>query len=48
MAELNRNVDSLTWPEAQQRIEALLERGLQREVDFENRWPEVLGTFVET
>src|SRR5262249_36742191 len=39
---------ALTWPETQQRIQALLERGLQREVDFENRWPEVLGTLVET
>src|SRR3989440_4184730 len=39
---------ALTWPEAQQRIQALLERGLQREVDFENRWPEVLGTLLET
>ena len=39
---------ALTWPEAQQRIQALLERGLQREVDFENRWPEMLGTLVET
>jgi len=39
---------ALTWPEAQQRIKTLLERGLQREVDFENRWPEVLGTLLET
>src|SRR6202166_4828722 len=39
---------ALTWLEAQQRIKALLERGLQREVDFENRWPEVLGTLLET
>src|ERR1700722_1829995 len=39
---------ALTWPEAQQRIQALLERGLQREVDFENRWPEVLGTLLAT
>jgi enoyl-CoA hydratase/carnithine racemase len=39
---------TLTWPEAQQRIRALLERGLQRDVDFERRWPEVLGTLVET
>jgi len=30
---------ALTWPEAQQRIQALLKRGLQRESDFENRWP---------
>src|SRR6478672_12205429 len=39
---------ALTWPEALQRIQALLERGLQREVDFEKRWPEVLGTLLET
>ena len=38
---------ALTWPETQQRIRALLERGLQRDVDFEKRWPEVLGTLVE-
>jgi hypothetical protein len=29
-------------------IQALLERGLQRKVDFENRWPEALGTLLET
>jgi enoyl-CoA hydratase/carnithine racemase len=39
---------ALTWPEAQQRVKALLERGLQREVDFETRWPAVLSTLVET
>ncbi len=39
---------ALTWPEAQQRIQTLLERGLQRDFDFEKRWPEVLGTLVET
>ena len=39
---------TLTWPEAQQRIQALLERGLQRDVDFEKGWPEVLGTLVAT
>jgi enoyl-CoA hydratase/carnithine racemase len=33
---------ALTWPEAQRRIQALLERGLQRDVAFEKRWPEVL------
>jgi enoyl-CoA hydratase/carnithine racemase len=38
---------ALTWPETLQRIQALLERGLQRDVDFEKRWPEVLGTLVE-
>jgi len=45
---LNSFQKALTWPEAQQRIQALLERGLQREVDFENRWPAVLGTLLET
>src|SRR5882757_2412219 len=39
---------ALTWPEAQQRIEALLKRGLQRESDFENRWPALLGTLLDT
>src|SRR6202051_1645981 len=39
---------ALMWPEARQRIKALLERGLQREVDFENQWPEVLGTLVKS
>src|SRR5216684_7347261 len=40
--------NALTWPEAQQRIQTLLERGLQREDDFEKRWPEMLGTLLET
>jgi enoyl-CoA hydratase/carnithine racemase len=39
---------ALTWPEAQHRIQAVLERGLQRDSDFETRWPEVLGTLIET
>jgi enoyl-CoA hydratase/carnithine racemase len=38
---------ALTWPEAQQRIQAVLERGLQRDFDFEQRWPEVLGTLLK-
>jgi enoyl-CoA hydratase/carnithine racemase len=45
---LNSFQTALTWPEAQQRIQALLKRGLQRESDFENRWPEVLGTLLNT
>ena len=45
---LNSFQTALTWPEARRRIQALLDRGLQRDVDFENRWPEVLGTLVET
>jgi enoyl-CoA hydratase/carnithine racemase len=44
---LNSFQTALTWPEAQQRIQALLERGLQREADFEYRWPAVLGTLLE-
>ncbi len=40
--------NALTWPEAQQRIQTLLDRGLQREDDFEKRWPEMLGTLLET
>src|SRR2546428_1174127 len=39
---------ALTWPETQQRIQNLLQRGLQRGSDFEARWPEVLGTALET
>src|SRR5258707_2686741 len=38
---------ALTWPETQRRVRALLERGLQREVDFENQWPPALGTLLE-
>src|SRR2546425_9441482 len=45
---LNSFQTALTWPEAQQRIQTLLERGLQRDSDFENRWPAVLGTLLET
>src|SRR6266403_931601 len=39
--------NALSWPEAQQRIQALLDRGLQREVDFETRWPAALDTLLE-
>ena len=42
---LNSFQIALTWSEAQQRIGALLTRGLQRDGDFERRWPEVLGEF---
>jgi enoyl-CoA hydratase/carnithine racemase len=44
---LNSFQTSLTWTEAQQRIQALLERGLQRDGDFERRWPAVLGTLLD-
>src|SRR5947209_8190421 len=45
---LNSFQTALTWPETQQRIQNLLQRGLQRDSDFEARWPEVLGTLLET
>src|SRR5260221_4749886 len=45
---LNSFQTALTWPEAQQRIQALLERGLQQDIDFEKRWPGVLGTPLDT
>ena len=44
---LNSFQIALTWPEAQQRIQALLDRGLQRESDFEKRWPAVLNTLLQ-
>jgi enoyl-CoA hydratase/carnithine racemase len=44
---LNSFQAALAWTETQQRIEALLERGLQQDSDFERRWPEVLDTLVE-
>ena len=37
---------ALTWPETQQRVQALLRRGLQQSGDFEKRWPDVLGTLL--
>jgi enoyl-CoA hydratase/carnithine racemase len=39
--------NALTWSETQRRIQALLERGLQQDRDFENRWPALLGTLLE-
>jgi len=48
LAAITSFENALTWPETQQRIQAVLERGLQRDNDFENRWPEVLGTLVAT
>jgi enoyl-CoA hydratase/carnithine racemase len=44
---LNSFLTALMWPETQQRIQALLRRGLQQDSDFEKRWPEVLGTLLE-
>jgi enoyl-CoA hydratase/carnithine racemase len=44
---LNSFQTSLTWSEAQERIQALLERGLQRDGDFEKQWPAALGTLLD-
>jgi len=38
---------ALTWPEAQHRIRAVLERGLQRDASFEKNWPDILGDLGE-
>ena len=43
---LNSFETALTWPETQQRVEALFKRGLQQDVDFEKGWPAVLGTLL--
>jgi enoyl-CoA hydratase/carnithine racemase len=45
---LNSFETALTWPESQQRIQALIKRGLQRETDFERRWTGLLGTLFDT
>jgi enoyl-CoA hydratase/carnithine racemase len=37
---------ALTWPQSQERIQALLKRGLQSDDDFEQRWPAELGTLL--
>ena len=39
---------ALAWPEAQRRIRAVLERGLQQDPDFERNWPDALGTLLGT
>src|ERR1700756_4599503 len=39
---------ALTWPEAQHRIQAVVDRGVQRDANFEKAWPEVLGNLVST
>jgi enoyl-CoA hydratase/carnithine racemase len=38
---------ALTWPEAQHRIGEVLERGLQRDANFEKTWPDILGDLGE-
>jgi enoyl-CoA hydratase/carnithine racemase len=38
---------ALTWPEAQQRFQALFERGWNQPGDMENRYSELLGTLMD-
>jgi enoyl-CoA hydratase/carnithine racemase len=38
---------ALTWPEAQQRIQTLLKRGLQVDAEIESGWPALLGTLLD-
>ena len=44
---LNSFRTALGWTEAQQRIGALIKRGLQKDVDFEKEWPTTLGTLLD-
>jgi enoyl-CoA hydratase/carnithine racemase len=45
---LNSFTTALTWPEAQQRFQALFERGLSRPGEMENRFGELLATLMDT
>jgi len=44
---LNAFQTALTWPETLLRIQAVLKLGLQRDGEFEKRWPAVLGALLE-
>jgi enoyl-CoA hydratase/carnithine racemase len=44
---LNSFETALSWTEAQQRVGALIKRGLQKDIDFEKEWPTVLGTLLD-
>jgi enoyl-CoA hydratase/carnithine racemase len=45
---LNSFQTALTWTESQRRVQALLQRGLQSDADFEYRWPATLDTLLES
>ncbi len=47
LSALNSFQTALTWPEALQRVEALLKRGLQQDRNFERQWPAMLDSLVE-
>src|SRR6266850_1315582 len=44
---LNSFKTALTWPEAQQRFQALFKRGWNQPGDMENRYSELLGTLMD-
>jgi len=45
---LNSFTTALTWPEAQERFQALFKRGLNQPGDMENRFGELLPTLMDT
>jgi len=47
LSALNSFQTALTWPEAVQRVEALLRLGLQQDTNLERRWPAMLDSLVE-
>ena len=47
LSALNSFQTALTWPEALQRVEALLKQGLQQDRNFERQWPAMLDSLVE-
>jgi enoyl-CoA hydratase/carnithine racemase len=47
LSALNSFQTALIWPETLQRVEALLNRGLQQDRNFERQWPAMLGSLVE-
>ena len=46
LSALNSFQTALTWPEALQRVEALLRHGLQQDRKFERQWPAMLDSLV--
>src|SRR5260370_41184326 len=45
---LNSFTTALTWPETQQRFQALFKRGLNRPGDMAHRFADLLATFMDT
>ena len=47
LSALNSFQTALTWPETLQRVEALLQQGLQQDRTFERQWPAMLDSLLE-